>query len=88
MAGQKFGPHKDTLEAVKAAYVDILTDEHLDKPMNAPPVSFVFKKNIKIKPHKVFKPIRMPKYLQASAAEYVAELKGKEIVEDVPVHCG
>ena len=71
MAGQRpaFGLHKDTLEAVKAAYVDILTDEHLDKPMNAPPVSFVFKKNTKIKPHKVFKPIRTPKYLQASAAK-------------------
>ena len=37
-----------TVEKMKAAYKDILNNEHMDKPMNAPPVGFVMKKNIKI----------------------------------------
>ena len=36
----------DTVDKVKAAYRDVLNDEHLDKPMRAPPVSFKMKKNI------------------------------------------
>ena len=68
-------PNGDTLEAVKAAYADVLSDEHLDNPMNAPPVTLTFKKGIKIKPFKVKHPIRTPLHLQASAAEYMAELK-------------
>ena len=42
----------DTVEKVKADYKDILNDEHIDKPMNAPPVGFVLKKNIKIVPYR------------------------------------
>ena len=53
--------------------------------MNAPPVSFAFRKNIVVKPFKTFHPIRSPLHLQPSAAEYMAELKRKGIVEDVPV---
>ena len=61
----------DTVEKVKAAYTDILKDEHMDKPMNAPPVGFVMKKNIKIVPYKARIPLRTPLHLQASGAEYV-----------------
>jgi hypothetical protein len=53
--------------------------------MNAPPVTFTFKKGIKIKPFKVKHPIRTPLQLQASAAEYMAELKRKNVIADVPI---
>ena len=75
----------DTVEKVKADYKDILNDEHMGKPMNAPPVGFFLKKNIKIVPYRVRIPRRTPMHLQASSAEYVDSLRKKGIVEDVPV---
>ena len=61
----------DTVEKVKTAYRDVLNDVHMDKPMRAPPVSFVMKKNITIVPYKARLPRQTPLHLQASGAEYV-----------------
>ena len=75
----------DTIEKVKLDYADVLNNEHMDRPMNAPPVGLVLKKNINIVPYKAFIPRRNPLHLQASGAEYVESLRKKAIIEDVPV---
>ena len=36
---------KDSLDQVKFDFKDVLNDEHMNSPMRAPPVSFVFKKD-------------------------------------------